>query len=78
MQIVFPDAEDAPASPAQSLINQAVTGDVGGELLFPERTVAGGLRAVLGTAMPEAAVNEDCEPQLLENKIRPDFETSDA
>jgi len=69
-QGVLPNPKDAPACPAQGAVHQPVAGLVAGELLLPKRTVAGGLRAMPGTPMPETAVHKHCEPRLPENKIR--------
>lgn len=57
--VVFPNAEDAPASLAEKAINPAVPGLVGGELFPPERATNRRESGVPGTAVPEAAVNED-------------------
>ena len=77
-QLVFPNTEDTPPCPAQGLVHKPVTGLVAGKFLLPKRTVAGGLRAMLGTIMPEAAIHKNREPRLPENKIRPNTKTGRA
>ena len=69
-KFVFPNTENMPASQPQGAVHQPVAGDVPGEFLFPKRTVAGGLRAVLGTAVPETTVHKDGEFEFVENEIR--------
>ncbi len=69
-KLMFPNPKDVPACPVQSLVHQPVAGLVAGEFLFPKRTVAGGLRAVLGTTMPETPVHKKCEFEFEKNKIR--------
>ena len=69
-KLMFPNPKDVPACPVQSLVHQPVAGLVAGEFLFPKRTVAGGLRAVLGTTMPETPVHKQCQPVPPKKKIR--------
>ena len=61
---------DAPAELAQFTIHSPVAGLVRGEFLFPERTVASGNFAMLGTAMPETAVHKKRQPVSPKKKIR--------
>ena len=67
---MFPYPHDSPAEFAQFPIHAAVASLVRGEFLFPECTVAGGDFAMLGTAMPETAVHEECQPVPPKKKIR--------
>jgi hypothetical protein len=69
-KLMFPNPKDAPTGPAQCLVHQPVTGLVAGKFLFPKRTVAGGLRAVLGTTVPETTIHKKREIEFEKNKIR--------
>lgn len=69
-KIMFPNAHDAPAELAQFTIHSPVAGFVGGEFLFPERTVANGNFAVTGAAMPETAVHKKRQPVSPKKKVR--------
>lgn len=60
-EFTFPDGDDGPGEGVEALGVEFVTGDVGGDLLFPE-TGVGLWFHVFGTAavaVPEAAVDED-------------------
>ena len=61
LEVVFPDAGDAPAAGVEVGADAAVAGAVAAEFLVPEGAVAGGAGLVLGAAVPEAAVEEDGE-----------------
>jgi hypothetical protein len=69
-QCTFPDAKHIPAGEAQGAIHHPVAGFVAGQFLLPECPVVCRLGRMLGTAMPEAAVNEDCRARFEKNKIR--------
>ena len=66
---MFPDAEDAPAFFAEGVGYAPVAFSVGGELLFPEGAVAGGLVAVAGTVVPEAAIDEEGDAVGAEDEV---------
>lgn len=52
------------------MIHATITGLIRDELLSPEHAVAGRGGAMAWTAVPEAAIHKECEPQLSENEIR--------
>lgn len=56
--LVFPEPEDVPASLMQLSIDPTVSFKVGSEFLLPPLSVVPRDRAVLRTAVPEAAVHE--------------------
>ena len=66
---MLPHAQHPPTALPERADNESVAGFVPGELRFPERPVAGGMRRVLRAAMPEAAVHEHRKTVLAENKI---------
>jgi hypothetical protein len=68
-KFVFPNPKDTPACSAQACVHQPVAGEIAGELLFPENAVAGGLRAVFGTAVPETTVHKQCRARFAEDKV---------
>lgn len=67
---MFPNADHKPAAFAQGAIYAAIPGLVAGDLGQPEGGAGLGLGAVLGAAVPEAAVHEYCGLQLGENEVR--------
>ena len=67
---MLPNPKHPPIGLPQGAVHPPVAGFVPGEFLFPKRTVAGGLRAVLGTAVPETTVHKDGEFEFVENEIR--------
>ena len=69
-QLVFPNAQHAPASSAKLVGYETVAGFVGGEFTPPERAVAGWGGRVLRTAVPETAVHKQREACLPEHEIR--------
>ena len=69
-QFTLPNPHHPPACPAQRPVHQPVALFIPGQFLFPESAVIRRFRRVSGTAMPETAVHEECEPHLPENKIR--------
>ncbi len=68
-QLVLPDTDHFPALGAEGAGDEAVAGLVGRNLLPPERGVGLGLGGVLGTTVPEAAIDENGEFQFGENKV---------
>lgn len=66
---VFPDADWGPAGCSQAGVGVGVAGSVAGDLGLPVLGVATGFRAVLGAAVPEAAVHEDRHPQTREHHV---------
>ena len=56
---VFPDADWSPAGCSEASVGVGVAGSVAGDLGLPVLGVAAGLGAVLGAAVPEAAVHKD-------------------
>jgi len=69
-KIMFPYPHDTPAEFAQLAVHPAVTHLVGGELLFPESTVAGRNFTMLGATVPETPVHKQCQPVPPKKKIR--------
>ena len=66
---VFPDADWGPAGCSQAGVGVGVAGPVAGDLGLPVLGVAAGLGAVLGAAVPEAAVHEDRYLQAGEHHV---------
>ena len=66
---VFPDADWGPAGCSEAGVGVGVSGSVAGDLGFPVFGIAAGLGAVLGTAVPEAAVYEDRNPQARKHHV---------
>ncbi len=56
---MLPDSDADPTGFGEALIGVAVSGSVVGDLAGPERSVGGCDGVVLGTAVPEAAVDEN-------------------
>ena len=69
LQLMLPDAEDAPAEGAEGAGDESVAGAVGGNLLLPEGGVRFRRRGVERAAVPEAAVDEDGEAVSPEDKV---------
>ncbi len=68
--LVLPDTDDLPPGGGQCLIDPAITFDVGPQLLAPPLGVSLGVALVVGTAMPETAVNENGHPDAGEHDVR--------
>jgi len=68
-EVVFPDADDAPARLAQGAIDPAFAGLVGGQLFGPERGVVARLGGVFRASVPEAAVHEHRNPLFGKDEI---------
>ncbi len=66
---VFPDADWGPAGCSEAGVGVGVAGSVAGDLGLPVLGVAAGFGAVLGAAVPEAAVHEDRYPKAREHHI---------
>lgn len=77
-QFVFPDPQHPPARAPQGARHERIPPLVRTELLLPERPVVLGFRPVLGTAVPETTIHEECEPCLPKHKIRPDAKDRDG
>jgi hypothetical protein len=60
-EVVFPDAEDAPAGASKVAVDEFVAPFVGGKFLSPEGAVVDGEIGVFGTGVPKAAVHEEGE-----------------
>ena len=58
IHFVLPHTDDQPSVLCQCVVGTSVTSDVRLELWAPVVDVAAGNRAVVGTAVPEAAVDE--------------------
>lgn len=68
-EFVLPHPNHPPAASAQRAVHAAIAGLVGRELLTPKRSVGLGLGRVLGAAVPEAAVDEDCDLELVKCEV---------
>ncbi len=70
-QVVLPNADDAPAILAKSPGHETVAGVIAGELLHPKGAVAGRHVGVLRAAVTKAAVHENGDALLAEDKVGP-------
>lgn len=64
-----PRPKDAPTSIAQRFVDCSIALSVGRQLRPPILPIGAGQRAMVGTAMPEAAVDEDGDARLREDYI---------
>jgi hypothetical protein len=70
-EIVFPDPYDPPAEFSQFVVHAAVSGLVGGKLLFPKCAITGRGGAMSRATVPETTINKHGDlVVLLEYKIR--------
>jgi hypothetical protein len=69
-KFMFANPHNPPTGAPQCRRYQTVAHFVAGKFIVPECAVALRLRRVLGTAVPETAVNEDCEVELWKDEIR--------
>jgi hypothetical protein len=69
-QIVLPDAYHEPSALFQRAVNELVSPFIAGEFTKPELPIIDGHIGVLGAAVPEAAVDENCDFLAPENEIR--------
>ena len=67
--LVFPDADDSPAQSLEFGVDPLVAGHVAVDFLVPVGAVGCGSSAVLGAAVPEAAVDEDGDARLDEDDV---------
>jgi hypothetical protein len=67
---VFPCPDDEPSRLLEAYLGSTVTLDVGVELGAPPLGICLGRDRMLGTAVPEAAVDEDRDPGTGEGNIR--------
>jgi hypothetical protein len=68
---VLPDSDHTPSFGFQSLVGVEVTSTVGFDLFAPEIGVGFGPRAMNGTTVPKATIDEDGNVCFREGKIRP-------
>jgi hypothetical protein len=68
-QIMFPNPNHPPTLLSQGFNNQPITSLVCGEFFQPEFPVVRGHIGMLGTSMPEAAINKYCNFGFWENEI---------
>jgi hypothetical protein len=76
--LMFPDADHLPSCFRKIDVISAVALDVALQLSPPELGVPGGQRPVVRTAMPEAAVDEDSDPQAGEDDVGADAGSRNA
>jgi len=67
--LVLPGSQDLPASFPELCVGISISALVGLDLLAPEVGVIGGPGRVLGAAVPEAAIDEDCHSRRDESDI---------
>lgn len=77
-ELMLPDAHDLPPALLQGACNESVALFVPVQLGPPEGVIVSRLVPMFGAAVPEAAINENREPDLRKDKIRPaeDFAVS--
>ena len=66
---MLPNTEDPPAAQAEQLANGQVALFVACDFEFPVLAAAAWNPAMPTTAMPEAAINEDCKTGVAKNEI---------
>ena len=66
----MPDAQYRPTALFQRAHDEPVPVLVSSELFLPKRSIAGWLRGVLRTTVPEATIREHSKAALWEHKIR--------
>ena len=69
-KLMFPQTQHAPVSAAQRPCHQNIARFVTGEFIFPKRAVACWFCSMLGTAMPETTIYEDCQLEFWKDEIR--------
>jgi hypothetical protein len=67
--LVLPGSQDLPAGFPELRVGLSVSALVGLDLLAPEVGVTGGPGRVLGAAVPEAAIDEDCHSRRDESDV---------
>ena len=65
--LVLPEPQDGPAGLLQISGRLGVSFDVAGDLVSPVLAIGGGLRVVIGAAVPVAAVDEHRDPALAQH-----------
>lgn len=66
---MFPKSEHCPSAIVKDLVGLDVTGTIHGYLVGPVRGVGRGCGVMLGTAVPVASVDEDCDSGRREDKV---------
>lgn len=66
---MLPDSHDEPSPSPQYTVRVGVSTAVRLKFVKPPRGIRLGKGAMLGTAMPEAAVNENCNPRGDEDEV---------
>ena len=69
-QVMLPDTKHTPAMLAQCPCDKTISGDVGGELLFPERPIVYRQVGVFGAPMPETAIHKYNDPLAAKGEVR--------
>ena len=67
--LVLPDADDGPANLSKTLVGVAIPLTIGLNFFAPEGGVALRLRCMLGTSVPEAAIDEHSNTGGSENDV---------
>ena len=70
-EVVFPNADDAPAEFAQLTVYAEIPRLVRGKFLFPKGTIASGDFAMFWATVPETAVHKERQAVPPKKKIRP-------
>src|SRR5918999_5977056 len=76
--LMLPDADDDPAGSCERHVVTSVAGAVGGDFRDPVTAVRGRERAMVRTAMPVAAVDEDCYATPGEDDVGPDAHVAEV
>lgn len=75
--LVLPHAKDVPARRRQSIVRIAVTSHIASDLFCPPLSIGGGPCHMRRAAVPEAAVNEDCELRSRKHEVSAPTESLD-
>lgn len=67
---MFPQTEHFPAASGEQFVYEAISIHIRGNLRVPKILPALGSPVVVGTAVPKAAINENCDALAWKSKIR--------
>lgn len=68
-RLVLPGSNNRPATPHECIVRLPIPGPVAADLPGPPLSVGCGEMTVLGTAVPETPVDEDCHPRSGEDDV---------
>lgn len=66
---MLPESDDVPSCVAQVVVGLAIALEIASQFGFPPGGVVGGLCSVLGAGVPEATVDEHCDPSACEEDV---------